>query len=60
MNTLASKRKMAKRKASIAVREIIRAARKYIEAEDALEQAIRKEQKQIDGNDMKGVTECLP
>jgi len=49
---------MAKRKASVAVREIIRAARKYIEAEYDLEQVIRAEQEQVDGDDMKRETQC--
>ena len=54
MNTLASKRKMAKRKASIAVREIINATRKYIEAEGDLEQVMLEERKQA-----KGETRCV-
>jgi hypothetical protein len=49
MAKIASKRKMAKRKASIAVREIINAARKYIEAEGDLERVMLEERKQARG-----------
>jgi hypothetical protein len=38
--------KSAKRKATMALREIVEAARKYVQAEDELERALRKEQKE--------------
>ena len=50
--------KVAKRKASAAVREIILAARKYIEAEKELERSLRAEQEQKNDDSMKATGRC--
>jgi hypothetical protein len=43
----------AKRKAGVALREIIAAARRYVEAEDAFEHAIKNEKTPAENNDVK-------
>jgi hypothetical protein len=48
--------KSAKRKAAIALREIIEAARKYVQAEDELERALRQEKFQTHKENAKCAT----
>lgn len=51
--------KTAKRKASIAVKDIITAARRYVEAEQALQEAIRAEQPARNEDHNQGAVERL-